>query len=175
MTTKARMPCRENQRVAAMPLTAELATRLSVADYRALLSQSANQKGRYTKPRKTPEEDLHRECFHWIECLTPQYPILQWLFHYPAGELRKKGIAGKLKAMGVRAGIPDFLLPRRCGKWLGLAVELKSPTGKLRQSQSEWLDTFREEGYLTAVCRTLEDFQRVTEKFLLSDQDIQSE
>lgn len=78
--------------------------------------------------------------------------------HVPNGGKRSKGEAGKLKALGVKPGYPDLTLPRKYGQWSGLAIELKSPTGRVSPEQQEWLDAFKADGYLVGVSRTLEEF-----------------
>lgn len=136
---------------------------MSVSDYRALLSSGATVK---VKRRNTPEEDLHRAAFTWIGLMTPRHRILRFFFHTPNGGKRPKGEAGKLRAMGQKPGVPDLLLPRRRGIYTGLAVELKSATGRLSDDQREWLSALEEEGYLTAVCRDLDAVQAVVSKYL---------
>ena len=144
-------------------MTPAVTDRISLAEYRALLAKGATAK---PKRRATPEEDLHRACFELVGALAPRYSILRWMVHYPAGGKRPKGEAGKLKAMGAKAGVPDLILPRRFGLYAGLAVEPKSPDGRLSEEQRSWLSMLAEEGYLTAVCRSLEEFQIVLMAFL---------
>lgn len=136
--------------------------------YRASIPSTENHSSglRPKKRRLSPEEDLHRVCFGWIGLMQQQYPILKWMMHVPNGGKRPRGEAGKLKAMGAKPGVPDLLLPRKYGVWLGLAVELKSAVGRLSVDQEDWLDAFEEDGYLTAVCRTFEDFQSVVFRYL---------
>lgn len=55
-----------------------------------------------------------------------------WWAHYPAGEIRDERTAAKLKAMGTKPGVPDFLL-LIAGKLHGL--ELKREGGRLTPSQ----------------------------------------
>lgn len=116
--------------------------------------------------RLAPEEDLQRLCWQLIQATTLQNPILGYLMHVPNGGARSKGEAGKLKAMGTRPGVPDFLLPRARGRWSGLAIELKSPTGRLSDPQKFWLAGLEQEGYLTSVCRSLDDFDALIRAFL---------
>jgi len=137
--------------------------RMSIVEFRALLAKGTVAK---VRKRNTPEEDLHRACFELVGLLTARYPLLRWMVHYPAGGKRPKGEAGKLKAMGTKPGVPDLMLTRRCGHWTGFAAELKSPIGRLSDDQREWLEALAEEGYITAVCRTLDEFQLVLMRFL---------
>lgn len=58
-------------------------------------------------------------------------PGIAWT-HMPAGEVRAKGVAGKLKGMGVQAGWPDLLIVKG-GRLYGL--ELKTEAGRVSPSQ----------------------------------------
>ena len=138
--------------------------RMSTAQFRALLNVGAIPN--VTVKRKSPEEDLHRACIEWAQRHEKRYPLLERLVHVPNGGKRSKGEAGKLKAMGTKPGYPDLTLPKRNAVWFGLAIELKSPTGVVSTDQRAWLNSFLEDGWLVAVCRTLEEFIQVTEIFL---------
>jgi hypothetical protein len=116
--------------------------------------------------RASPEEDLHRACYQWVQWQEGRYPLLKHLFHSPNGGLRKKGEAGKLKAMGARPGVPDFLLPIPNGQWSGLAIELKSTKGILSEYQRDWLEALKSANYRVAVVRDLDAFIATTQDFL---------
>lgn len=142
---------------------------MSAAEYRALLptlASAAPSKSPKVKRRVSPEEELHRACFEWVQLAEPMHPILKWLTHIPNGGKRSKGEGGKLKAMGVRKGLVDFMLPRKHLGWQGLAVELKAPEGRLTPEQREWLEALASDGYLTAEVRTLDEFQAVVKRYL---------
>ncbi|MFC6281140.1 MULTISPECIES: VRR-NUC domain-containing protein [Polaromonas] len=153
---------------------ARIPDRMSAASYLDLVAKgaitqsgtSASDKTSKGATRASPEEDLHRSCFEWVELLTPRHPILKYLVHVPNGGARSKGEAGKLKAMGTRPGIPDFVLPRARGCWRGMAIELKSDTGRLSDDQKFWLQGLEAEDYLVSVCRSLDDFQTLVLAFL---------
>jgi len=91
---------------------------------------------------------------------------LAWMIHVPNGGKRPRGEAGKLKAMGAKPGFPDLFLPKVCSGWTGLAIELKSPTGRLSAAQGGWLTELKGEGYLCAVCRTFGEFEATVNKYL---------
>ncbi len=88
-----------------------------------------------------------------------KYPELRWLFAIPNGGFRDKITAARLKAQGVKPGVPDVCLPIRRGKWAGLWIEMKRPKtekqqkGTVRVEQSIWLDFLATQGYGTAICR----------------------
>lgn len=138
--------------------------RMSTSQYRAMLA--TGQVPKVKIKRASPEEDLQRDCMEWIRRSTGRYPILRWMVHVPNGGKRPKGEAGKLKAMGTKPGYPDLTLPRRYTRWPGLAVELKSSTGQVSTDQKDWLGAFVADGWLVAVCRSLDEFIAVLQVFL---------
>lgn len=76
--------------------------------------------------------------------------------HVPNGGARHKATAARLKAHGVKPGVPDILIfsePPR-GTWVrGVAIELKrTKGGTLSQSQKEWIDDLKKEGWLVKRC-----------------------
>ena len=82
-----------------------------------------------------------------------RYPALRLLFAVPNGGARNKIVAAKLKAEGVRAGVPDYILPVPMGDHVGLAVELKTLTGYPSREQKDWIASLREQGWRAEVCR----------------------
>lgn len=141
---------------------------ISVAEYKALAAAAARHGRRGHRERKLrpQEESIHRACVQWARLQTARYPLLGWLVHVPNGGIRPKGEAGKLKAMGVSPGLPDILLPRRSGPWTGLAIEIKSPSGKLSGRQAEWLNALAADGWFVAVVRSVEEFREACLCFL---------
>ena len=77
---------------------------------------------------------------------------LKWLFHIPNGGSRHIAEASKLKAMGVKRGVPDIFLPVRTINFIGMWIELKKPIkGIVSGEQDEWLDYLSKQGYATRV------------------------
>lgn len=121
------------------------------------------------KPRASPEEDLQRATHQWVELNTPRHPILRWMFHAPSGGKRPPGEAGKLKAMGVKKGVADWICPFPSAAARGLAIELKAPNGKPTPEQIAFLQLAQSNGWICAVCTTLDEFVKTTEQFLSKD------
>lgn len=143
-----------------------LSESMPVEKYREMLAaKSPFFQGKKSR-RKSPEEDLHRTCFEWVVLMQRSQPVLKWMIHVPNGGKRPMGEAGKLKAMGVKPGVPDLLIPKASGSWMGLAIELKSPVGRLSDPQREWLAELAGEGYLCSVCRSFGEFESVTNRYL---------
>lgn len=90
--------------------------------------------------------------FEWLYYNRGKYPVLQKAFAIPNGGLRNKVVAGKLKAEGVKSGVPDLMLPTaRKGKH-GLFIEMKAKNGKTSVNQKKWILDLLTEGYSVQVC-----------------------
>lgn len=95
-----------------------------------------------------------------------QHPELRLLFAVPNGGDRNKIVAGKMKAEGVRPGVPDYILPVARGGYHGLAIELKTPTGRASREQVEWIESLRDQGWRAEVCRGWEPAIREVADYL---------
>lgn len=75
----------------------------------------------------------------------------------PNGGQRHKAVAGKLRAEGVKRGVPDILcfahgvdsMGQPCH---GLAIEMKAGKNKPTEEQKAWLLALAEEGWAPYVC-----------------------
>lgn len=79
-------------------------------------------------------------------------PELRLMFAIPNGEQRSAMTGAKLKAAGVKAGVPDIFLPVARNGFHGLWIELKIKGGVVSEKQYEWLAKLSEQGYATRVC-----------------------
>lgn len=70
----------------------------------------------------------------------------------PNGGLRRKSEAARLKAEGVKAGVPDLCIPRARGRYHSLYIEMKYGGGKPTAAQAEWIARLRAEGMCAYVC-----------------------
>ena len=91
--------------------------------------------------------------FEWAAWMESGEPRLGLLYHVPNGGWRHPATAARMKAEGVKAGVPDLCLPVPCGGWHGLYIELKKRDGKNRASaeQKRWIGMLREQGYRAEV------------------------
>lgn len=82
-----------------------------------------------------------------------QDPRWGYIFHVPNGGDRNVIVAAKLKAAGVRAGVPDFLwLLPACG-YYGMAMELKMGRSKPTTEQAAWLQWLSDRNFFVCVVR----------------------
>ncbi|CAB5583079.1 VRR-NUC domain [Pseudomonas putida] len=85
-----------------------------------------------------------------------RYPeVYELIYHVPNGGHRVKAVAAKLKAQGVKAGIPDLVLPMARGGYFGLYIEFKATIdpAPVSSSQQACIKRLNDQGYLAVVCR----------------------
>lgn len=92
-----------------------------------------------TAKKNRPEQALQIAVFKLVLMHEERYPELKLLFHPPNGGKRTNAEAGIFKAMGVRKGVPDFILPVPRRGYTCLVIELKAP-GELDDTSDEQLD-----------------------------------
>jgi hypothetical protein len=95
-----------------------------------------------------------------------RWPELALLFAVPNGGHRDIRVAAKLKAEGVKAGVPDMCLPVPRGQFHGLWIELKAGKNTASTEQKWWLTELRACGHRAEVCRGWEAAARVIVDYL---------
>lgn len=76
------------------------------------------------------DESGHQEAlFNWAGYNMQRMPELEYLHHVPNGGKRDKATAIALKRQGVKAGVPDVVLPVPRGEYHGLYIELNDRKG----------------------------------------------
>lgn len=94
----------------------------------------------------------------WLECRFQAAYAVTW--HTPNGGRRDKVTAAKLKAQGVKAGIPDLQLAMARGGYFGLFIEFKATPphdAEVSKSQKDMLSKLQGQGYLAIVCRGMNE------------------
>lgn len=115
-----------------------------------------------------PTESVEQQrLMMWAEMAKGAHPELGMLYHIPNEGKRSRKTGARMRAEGLKKGVPDFCLPvARRGKH-GLYIELKrTKGGRLSEAQSEWLDRLMVEDYGVAVCYGWEDAARVIKSYL---------
>ena len=124
------------------------------------------------------EDDLHRGCVRWADAQAGALPELNALFHPPNGGHRDARTGARMKELGAKAGVPDLCLPIvRPVTWTNgdrqaagaLWIELKSPNGRLRDSQKEWRARLMKHQHAWTLCRSLEGFRAAVTDYLAGD------
>jgi hypothetical protein len=112
------------------------------------------------------EHQEQQALFMWLEVMANRYPILDLAFAIPNGGKRHIAVARKLKAEGVKAGVPDIFLPAPNGQYNGLFVEMKSAKGQPTKAQKQWIFALNEVGYQAVVARGWEHAANIIADYL---------
>lgn len=84
------------------------------------------------------DESGHQEAlFSWAAYRTEIMPELQYMYHVPNGGKRDAATAVALKRQGVKAGVPDIMLPAARAGYHGLYIELKAGKNTTTKKQKE--------------------------------------
>lgn len=104
------------------------------------------------------EHDDQVALFRWAALQAKAVPELRLLFAVPNGGQRSKATAGRLKAEGVKAGVPDVCLPVPRDGFGACYIELKrskqpgKPAGVETPAQKAMRKALTEAGNYAAVC-----------------------
>lgn len=105
-----------------------------------------------------------------------RYPAAYSLiYHVPNGGHRVKAVAAKLKAQGVKAGVPDLVLPMARGGFFGLYIEFKAAApndAAVSASQHGFIQALNGQGYLAVVCRGHFDAMEALRAYLILPQTV---
>jgi hypothetical protein len=114
------------------------------------------------------ESVLQQRVMTWWRIVYRQLgvPSERMLFAIPNGGGRDIVTASRLKAEGVRAGMPDlFLAVPRIGR-AGLFIELKTPAGRPTPLQREVMAALELQGYGVAMPRSVAETVDVITEYL---------
>jgi hypothetical protein len=116
---------------------------------------------------KSGTEEAHQTAlFAWAAIEAQRHPELRHLFAIPNGGKRDKITAAKLKAQGVKAGVPDMFLPVPRGEYHGLFIELKKIGKKAEPDQLTWMTALKKQGYGAMVCEGWEQAAKMLMMYL---------
>jgi hypothetical protein len=123
------------------------------------------------RTRHMSESAIHKAVVEWAGRQAATEPALELLFHCPNGGSRHPAEAKKLRQFGVRQGYPDLTLPAAIARgpesaWKGLALEIKSPSGRLRDKQKWWLGRLLEQGWAIGVAWSFAEAHHMIQRYL---------
>ena len=104
------------------------------------------------KRRNDAEHQHQVALFDWARLEAATTPDLDLLYAIPNGGARSAAVGARLKAEGVKAGMPDVHLPVPRGQWASLYIELKAPGGKVAPHQRDMLAALERAGNRAVVC-----------------------
>lgn len=120
------------------------------------------------KRRRHQESDHGRALVTWWAHCAPMFGLEPAdLVHVPNGGARSPREGARLKAEGVRAGYPDYVLDVPRGTSAGLRLELKPPGGSPpRPHQLEHLQRLETRGYTVAIAYGWHEARNAIEDYL---------
>ena len=89
--------------------------------------------------------------FEWAAWNQSKDAALNMLYAVPNGGKRDKVTAARMKREGLKAGVPDVVLPVARMGYHGFYLELKVGKNKTSAEQAAWLTALATEGYLVDV------------------------
>ena len=110
--------------------------------------------------KKKSEHQIQVELMSWCALMVYKKvcPELRLIYAIPNGGHRHKLTGAKLKAEGVKAGVPDLCLPVARHGFHGMYLELKrDPKLKLSPKQKVWFQDLREQGYWCVKCGSFQE------------------
>lgn len=87
-----------------------------------------------------------------------KYPGVRLIYAIPNGSyfggdaVTRARRGARMKAQGVKPGVPDLCLPVARGGWHGLYIEMKAPKGRATHEQAAWIIDLTDQGYKAVVC-----------------------
>jgi hypothetical protein len=115
---------------------------------------------------KGDEHDLQKSFFVWISQYVLQSPNLILAHAIPNGGTRDKITAGRLKAEGVKAGIPDVNIPIPSGNYNGMFIEFKVKRNKPTEDQKIMMLMLDSQGYRVICVNDLETAKKEFEMYM---------
>lgn len=133
------------------------------------LFEQLRQQAAVKPQRKRPEyaeDKLQIACKYWFDA---QYPKLRLLLHHSPNEgrlMQHDRDGAKRKAMGMRAGFPDFIFLHPNKYYAYLALELKSAKGRQTDHQKEYQEAVEQSRGKYVLVRSLDEFMAEVKDYL---------
>ena len=111
---------------------------------------------------------------HQEQCTVIQYFDLKYkehrgrLFAIPNGSYKSRAAASSSKREGLRAGVPDLMLPVARKVYHGLFIEMKRTKGSITsKEQKDWHEYLNGQGYLCVVCKGAQSAIYVIDDYMM--------
>lgn len=115
--------------------------------------------------KKISEHEIQKEYFSILKFSENKHPVIPYIFCIPNGGARHIKVAMKMKAEGVKRGVPDIFIPYVVNGYGGAWIETKTDTGVMSQHQKDY-KKFLESQYKHYLCRSVSEMIEATENYL---------
>ncbi len=117
--------------------------------------------------KNTSSEELEQETvFAWAEYQVNAHPELRFMYHIANEGKRSRMAGGRLRAVGMKRGVPDICLPAPKGIYHGLYVEMKFGKNKPTKEQQDYLIFLNSQGYFVKVCYSADEAIKTIAEYL---------
>lgn len=103
------------------------------------------------------EHHMQTVFVRYVNLLSMKCPALKLGFAVPNGGMRHMSVAKKLKAEGVKSGVPDWHLPVARKIYKGFWLEFKHGKNKPTENQIEFIAMLRKEGHFVEICYSADE------------------
>ena len=113
------------------------------------------------RKNKSPEHDIQVKLVALLNSMTPKP-----LYTATVGGVRLAiHTAKKMKAAGYSKGVPDMLIFEPRGMFLGLALEVKTKTGRASDHQKEWIRSLNDRGWSAHIVHGYDQAEHVIKQY----------
>lgn len=111
---------------------------------------------------KNDEYKIQKSVIIWLE-----YQFPNALFCGSMGGQYQKYHSQRLKAKktGYRKGFPDLFIYEP-NNYHGIAIEIKTKTGRATKEQLKWIDDLNKRGYYAVVCKGFDECVSTIKKYM---------
>ena len=110
---------------------------------------------------KFKEDDLQKQVAKYLD-------LKKVLWCHVANERKTSFQAGvRLKAKGVKSGVPDCLIFKPNFRYSGLALELKIKPNKTTKNQEDWLDKLEINNWKCGIAYSFDEAKGIIDNYLL--------
>jgi hypothetical protein len=111
--------------------------------------------------RTQHESKLQQSCVKWFKYSFPNVIIAS----FPNEGKRSPSTAARMKAEGMKSGMPDLFIARPSKGYSGLFIEMKYGKGRVTEMQTDCMRKLDNEGYMTFVCYSFDEFKSIVETY----------
>lgn len=109
---------------------------------------------------KFKEDDLQKQVAKYLD-------LKKVLWCHVANERKTSFQAGaRLKAKGVKSGVPDCVIFKSNGIYNGLAIELKVKPNNPTENQEKWIKDLRENNWKACITYSFKETKEIIDNYL---------
>lgn len=110
----------------------------------------------------------HQECVALIQYFAYKPEIGKFLIKIPNEGKRSWGYAKKMRAEGLKAGVPDYFLAIPTPEYAGMWIEMKRKNGtyKLHGEQADWITRLLQNNYYATFAFGADDAIQKIHRYL---------